>query len=164
MSDYLFSVRSFCSFVHFPALFPYDFVFSCAGGSVFDIFDEETRNQPGTSAASKKIQGNDRNDELLRTTDRIQVSDGNIVQESVPASNDRKDELLRTDGRIQVSDGNRLQDSVPASQQNEVKLLITSTKEESLTIETDLKSDMAILNKDPGNVSSMTCPLLRRVY
>ncbi|KAF3685365.1 hypothetical protein T459_09752 [Capsicum annuum] len=208
------------------------------GGSVFDIFDEETRNQPGTSAASKKIQGNDRNDELLRTTDRIQVSDGNIVQESVPASNDRKDELLRigggvevssgnlaqeslpasndrkddllrtggriqvsngdlvqeslpasndgkdeqlrtggriqvgngdlvqeslpasndrkdellrTDGRIQVSDGNRLQDSVPASQQNEVKLLITSTKEESLTIETDLKSDMAILNKDPDN-------------
>ncbi|PHU23354.1 hypothetical protein BC332_08461 [Capsicum chinense] len=208
------------------------------GGSVFDIFDEETRNQPGTSAASKKIQGNDRNDELLRTTGRIQVSDGNIVQESVPASNDRKDELLRiggrvevssgnlaqeslpasndrkddllrtggriqvsngdlvqeslpasndgkdeqlrtggriqvgngnlvqeslpasndrkdellrTDGRIQVSDGNRVQDSVPASQQNEVKLLITSTKEECLTIETDLKSDMAILNKDPDN-------------
>ncbi|CAN4085584.1 unnamed protein product [Withania somnifera] len=210
------------------------------GGSVFDIFDVGTYNQPGTSTSSKEVQGNDRNDELLRATGRIQVSygdlvqgslptsndmkdelfrtggriqvsngnlvqvslstsndrkdelfrtdgriqvsNGNLVQESLSTSNDRKDELFRTDGRIQVSNGDLVQeslpasndrkdkllrnggeiqvsngklgeDSVPASQQNELTLLITSTKEESLTIEkseTDLKSGVAILDKDPG--------------
>lgn len=86
------------------------------------------------------------------------------MQETPPASSDKKDELLRPGGKIQVSNGNLVQDSLPASQQNELKLLITSTKEESLTIEkpeTDLKSDVAILNKDPGSVSNMKfTPLL----
>ncbi|XP_015069630.1 uncharacterized protein LOC107014292 isoform X2 [Solanum pennellii] len=123
------------------------------GGSVFDFFDSETHNQPTVSASSNEVQGNDKNDELLRNTGRLQVSNGNLVQESPPASSDKKDELLRPGGKIQVSNGNLVQDSLPASQQNELKLLITSTKEESLTIEkseTDLKSDVAILNKDPA--------------
>ncbi|XP_010318266.1 membrane protein of ER body-like protein isoform X2 [Solanum lycopersicum] len=123
------------------------------GGSVFDFFDSETHNQPTVSASSNEVQGNDKNDELLRNTGRLQVSNGNLVQETPPASSDKKDELLRPGGKIQVSNGNLVQDSLPASQQNELKLLITSTKEESLTIEkpeTDLKSDVAILNKDPA--------------
>ncbi|XP_055825123.1 uncharacterized protein LOC129893766 isoform X2 [Solanum dulcamara] len=155
------------------------------GGSVLDIFDLETRNQLGVSASSKEVQRNDRNDELLKNTGRIQVDNGNLVQESPPASNDRKDEVLRTggkiqvsngnlvkdsvpasndkkdellrpSGKIQVSNGNLVQDSVPASQQSELKLLITSTKEESLTFEkseTNLKSDVAILNKDPATTA-----------
>ncbi|KAK6794745.1 hypothetical protein RDI58_008198 [Solanum bulbocastanum] len=125
-------------------------------GSVLDIFDSETHNQPTVSASSNEVQGNDKNDELLRNTGRIQVSNGNLVQESLPASSDKKDELLRPGGKIQYSNGNLVQDSVPASQQNELKLLITSTKEESLTIEkseTDLKSDVAILNKDPATTA-----------
>uniref|UniRef100_A0A0V0J0U2 Putative ovule protein n=1 Tax=Solanum chacoense TaxID=4108 RepID=A0A0V0J0U2_SOLCH len=125
-------------------------------GSVLDIFDSETYNQPSVSASSNEVQGNDKNDELLRNTGRIQVSNGNLVQESLPASSDKKDELLRPGGKIQFSNGNLVQDSVPPSQQNELKLLITSTKEESLTIEkseTDLKSDLAILNKDPATTA-----------
>ncbi|KAK4734829.1 hypothetical protein R3W88_009090 [Solanum pinnatisectum] len=125
-------------------------------GSVLDIFDSETHNQPTVSASSNEVQGNDKNDDLLRNTGRIQVSNGNLVQESLPASSDKKDELLRPGGKIQFSNGNLVQDSVPASQQNELKLLITSTKEESLTIEkseTDLKSDVAILNKDPATTA-----------
>ncbi|TMW97492.1 hypothetical protein EJD97_005393 [Solanum chilense] len=123
------------------------------GGSVFDFLDSETHNQPTVSASSNEVQGNDKNDELLRNTGRLQVSNGNLVQETPPASSDKKDELLRPGGKIQVSNGNLVQGSLPASQQNELKLLITSTKEESLTIEkpeTDLKSDVAILNKDPA--------------
>ncbi|KAL3342415.1 hypothetical protein AABB24_026436 [Solanum stoloniferum] len=125
-------------------------------GSVLDIFDSETHNQLTVSASSNEVQGNDKNDELLRNTGRIQVSNGNLVQEILPASSDKKDELLRPGGKIQFSNGNLVQDSVPASQQNELKLLITSTKEESLTIEkseTDLKSDVAILNKDPATTA-----------
>ncbi|XP_059304401.1 uncharacterized protein LOC132056291 isoform X2 [Lycium ferocissimum] len=155
------------------------------GFSVLDIFEVETRNQPDASASSKEVQGNerdkllktaggvqvsngnlvqeslpasnDRKDELLRTGGRIQVRNGNRVQESLPASNDRKDELLRTGGRIQVSNGNLVQDSVPAPQQNELNLLITSTKEESLTIEkseTHSKSEVAVLNKDNESLLS----------
>ncbi|XP_060204047.1 uncharacterized protein LOC132632217 isoform X2 [Lycium barbarum] len=157
------------------------------GVSVLDIFEVETRNQPDASASSKEVQGNDRDkllktaggvqvsngnlvqeslpasndrkDELLRTGGRIQVRNGNRVQESLPASNDRKDELLRTGGRIQVSNGNLVQDSVPASQQNELNLLITSTKEESLTVEkseTHSKSEVAVLNKGPDNESLLS--------
>ncbi|XP_049393537.1 uncharacterized protein LOC125857924 isoform X2 [Solanum stenotomum] len=125
-------------------------------GSVLDIFDSETYNQPSVSASSNEVQGNDKNDELLRNTGRIQVSNGNLVQESLPAPSDKKDELLRPGGKIQSSNGNLVQESLPASQQNELKLLITSTKEESLTIEkseTDLKSDVAILNKDPATTA-----------
>ncbi|XP_015164335.1 uncharacterized protein [Solanum tuberosum] len=125
-------------------------------GSVLDIFDSETYNQPSVSASSNEVQGNDKNDELLRNTGRIQVSNGNLVQESLPAPSDKKDQLLRPGGKIQSSNGNLVQDSVPASQQNELKLLITSTKEESLTIEkseTDLKSDGGILNKDPATTA-----------
>ncbi|KAH0691644.1 hypothetical protein KY289_019002 [Solanum tuberosum] len=125
-------------------------------GSVLDIFDSETHNQPSVSASSNEVQGNDKNDELLRNTGKIQVSSGDLVQESLPASSDKKDELLRPGGKIQFSNGNLVQDSVPPSQQNELNLLITSTKEESLTIEkseTDLKSDLAILNKDPATTA-----------
>lgn len=124
------------------------FFFSCAGGSVFDILEEDTHIQPGASASS---QGND---ELLRNTGGNQINNGNLMQESLPVSNDRKDELLRPGGRTQDSNGNLVQESLPAGQQNEQKLLITSTKEESLTIEkskTDLKSDV----EGPGSVSSM---------
>lgn len=109
------------------------------GGSVFDILEEDTHIQPGASASS---QGND---ELLRNTGGNQINNGNLMQESLPVSNDRKDELLRPGGRTQDSNGNLVQESLPAGQQNEQKLLITSTKEESLTIEkskTDLKSDV----------------------
>ncbi|KAK4351060.1 hypothetical protein RND71_030373 [Anisodus tanguticus] len=129
------------------------------GGSVLDIFEVETRNQPNASASSKEVQGNDKNDELLRTAGGIQVSNGNLVQESLPASNDRKDELLKTSGRSQVSIGNLVQDSVPASQQNGLNLLITSTKEESLTIEkseTHSKPEVVILNKSPDNESLLS--------
>lgn len=121
----------------FQHLLLYNIVFSCAGGSVFDIFEEGIRNLPDVAASSEKVRGNDRNDELLRTAGRIQVSNGNLVQESLPAS-----------------------------QQTGSKVLITSTKEESLTIEkseTEFKSDMTLLNKGPGSVSSMKFSLVRRV-
>ncbi|KAK4362818.1 hypothetical protein RND71_018059 [Anisodus tanguticus] len=140
------------------------------GGSVLDIFEVETRNQPNASASSTEVQGNDRNHELLRTAGGIQVSNGNLVQESVPASNDRKDELLKNGGKIQVSNGNLVLDSVPPSQQNELNLLITSTKEESLTIEKSenhSKSEEAILNKGPDNeslLSSVTTTFANGLY
>ncbi|KAJ8554205.1 hypothetical protein K7X08_024883 [Anisodus acutangulus] len=140
------------------------------GGSVLDIFEVETRNQPNTSASSTEVQGNYRSHDLLRTAGGIQVSNGNLVQESVPASNDRKDELLKTGGKIQVSNGNLVLDSVPPSQQNELNLLITSTKEESLTIEKSenhSKSEEAILNKGPDNeslLSSVTTTFANGLY
>nr|XP_016481677.1 PREDICTED: uncharacterized protein LOC107802658 isoform X1 [Nicotiana tabacum] len=124
-----------------------------AGGSVFDIFEEGIRNLPDVAASSEKVRGNDRNDELLRTAGRIQVSNGNLVQESLPASQQTGSKVLITSTKEESLTIEKSETELKSD------VMITSTKEESLTIEkseTELKSDKMLLNKGPDNESLLS--------
>ncbi|XP_019226059.1 PREDICTED: membrane protein of ER body-like protein isoform X2 [Nicotiana attenuata] len=149
---------------------------SQAGGSVFDIFEEGILNLPNVAASSEKVGGNDRNDELLRTAGRIQVSNGNLAQESLPASQQTGSKVLITSTKEESltieKSGTELKSDVMITSTKEESLtieksetelksdvMITSTKEESLIIEkseTELKSDMTFLNKGPDNESFLS--------